>query len=229
MSKTITYRKKGTTTKASGPVTVIKKGYFKKKRRFPRYQHLISNKQYVAFEYFERFSGNLDAAGFRDIVFNLNSIYDPYRTGVGTTATAYSAWSGLYHRYRVDFTTVQVMLLTAGGAGAILSVLGSNDGASLSTYAQANTQPYTTSKAHGSSGDATTIYKKFYPHKIAGVSKTTYKADDRFESVINNNPTEIICCHVCISDPGNSQAGYNIAVKMKMYAELSDSYMLASP
>lgn len=150
----------------------------------------------VALNYSEPLNFTTTSGLAYDYQFNLNSIFDPNRSGGGHQALGHDQWATLYGRYRVDRTRVTVTWLNAPAAGAMCSVLFSNSVNSITNAAEAIENPMGQTKGMSPNGLCTTITRTQDLNQVTGVSKSVYKADDRFESLFGSNPSETLIAHV---------------------------------
>lgn len=141
-----------------------------------------------------------------DHVWNLNSIFDPNRTGTGHQPYGHDQYLTFYNRYRV-FAVSYNLSISALGADENykVSVGPSND---ASTY----TNPSLAAETPGfytrvvSNAQPIIMKGKYSLPNITGVTKTQYKTDDRFQSQFGASPTELIVMHVVASSIGSDAA-----------------------
>lgn len=124
---------------------------------------------------------------------NLNSIYDPDRTGTGHQPLGYDQWGIFYNRYRVygvqfdvtytNMTSIPCRVFnTAGNEG-----LTSQDESMLEQAHIKSVQ-----LAPAGSGKDTMRIKKFYSiPRIMGRPTVAYKSDDRYGAQWGANPDEV--------------------------------------
>lgn len=136
-----------------------------------------------------------------DHIFNLNSIFDPDRTGVGHQPQGRDQWAMFYNRYRVDSVVATIRSIGASTHGTLTGFLANNDGTAI-------TDPDEFGESYGSiSGIATTtqlcyLSKKYNLHAVTGITPRIYQSDDRYQSLMSTSPTEVICLHVCTYEVG---------------------------
>lgn len=130
-----------------------------------------------------------------DRVFNLNSGFDPYRTGTGHQPRAWDQWSALYNRYRVDRTEVSVSWTNAPSDGAIVSLYANNDATNITLIDDIIELPFSKWAPIQLGGPAITLKAAYNLHQLTGVSKMVYESDDRYSALTSSDPAEILALH----------------------------------
>lgn len=178
----------------------------------------------VTLKYSEFFNSTSSAGLLLDQQMNLNSIYDPNRTGTGHQAQAYDQWALFYNRYRVDGCRVTVTWTVAPNLGATLCILGSNDTTSIVDPSIITESPMCTIGHMAAGGPAVRCTKYFDLAALNGVSRSVYNADDRYSAPFGSSPTETIIAH--IGSWENSSFTYSFHVQMEFYTTLFDPVQL---
>lgn len=167
------------------------------------------------------------SASALDQVFNLNSIFDPDRTGTGHQPLGRDQYATLYNRYRVTDVKVKIVAVQDGGVGVSpskLIVVADNDPADYTTST-------TMQEQRGAWSTLLSYYKitlfkrRYHLASITGVTDSAY-LDDRFQSLMSTSPAESIVLHVgtCKAD---GSAG--LAAVVKYAVELSFKVHLFDP
>lgn len=125
-------------------------------------------------------------------IFNLNSMFDPDRTGVGHQPYGYDTLANLYNRYRVIACGWRVnQPVTAAGSPVTTSSLPSNDPAMtfLDTgVMMENPRSKYITQIPGAT--AVTLRGKQYLPILFGRTKDQYMADDEYQATILASPSE---------------------------------------
>lgn len=158
--------------------------------------------------------------------FRNNSIYDPDGTGIGHQPLGYDQWSQFYGRYRVIGAKYRITISNATDTACKVGLLAVNGAYSTSSINQtAFEHPHMMAKVVGSQDgkDVVEFTKYFANPRIAGVSMTTYKADDRYQSQFGTNPLEQISAVIQARslDP-SSGVGLKGSIHVIYYVELFD-------
>jgi len=146
-----------------------------------------------------RYNQLLQSTVAGDQVFSLNSVYDPDITGLGHQPYGRDTYAALYNRYRVFAVSGSVSSSCLSGQTGIVSLVATNSAALLTNQTLVSEMPHSR-KQLIAVGQVKTMKFKFNLPRINGSTSTAYKSDDRFQSLVNNNPTEIMCMHLLSTD-----------------------------
>lgn len=154
-----------------------------------------------------------------DHQFNMNSIYDPDRSGGGHQPLGRDQLSTLYSRYRVIACKWIVDFMPEATPGPILCVtIPNNEAGALTGSSQTAVEtPYAKYKTTNALSTAIATDVRHVRisgsadlAKIYGVSKETLMSDDRYAAASGADPSEFAILHVC----GFSIDGNAIVVQM---------------
>jgi hypothetical protein len=158
-----------------------------------------------------------------DQVYNLNSIYDPDRTGVGHQPLGFDEWSAFYGRYRVDSVKLELTAVNHAASDiAITNLLANNDSSAIVTgslFEAACESPFAKSFMVGtlSGMNVKTVVKRYNLNQIAGVSEAKYMSDDTYSALVTSSPSEIIVLHL-------SGADISFATNIEMFYHLKFTF-----
>lgn len=161
----------------------------------------IPDRMLLKLPYYEnlKFSGNSHAV----YDFNLNSIWDPNRTGVGHQPLGYDQWRTFYNRYRVYGVTVRFSATNLGDVPVRIGMIADNlaSGTQYLTDVSRFEQPHMKTFLLGNAqGFNTRSMKMFYScAKVQGSPKVRYNSDNQFQSQWDTSPSELIVGHVIAS------------------------------
>jgi hypothetical protein len=163
-------------------------------------------------------------------VFNLNSTFDPDRTGVGHQPLGRDNWVLFYNRYRVtavdvEWQSCRVDSLTAGGVCCMFP----NNNAAATTVDTCIEQPY----AKWAIINSPTAFGKVklslsLPlHKLVGRTIQQYMADDQLQALFSADPSEIIALNCAVvSIDGSSIIQTHNVIRITYHVELFDRFQL---
>lgn len=123
-------------------------------------------------------------------VMNLNSLFDPNRTGIGHQPYGYDQLAALYNRYRVIGCSYLVNCYNAGAPirwGTIVS----NDVPPINNVSELAENPRAQIRVQIPGGNTTKIMSYISIPKLMGRTKTQYMADDRYQSNVGASPAEL--------------------------------------
>lgn len=128
---------------------------------------------------------NTTATGYR---FNLNSIYDPDRSGVGHQPYGHDTLQTLYNRYRVVSCSY---VITAYSSVAVrVAAHPANEEVTYSNVSEAVEQPRTKFILQFPGSQVAKLKGKIYLPSLVGRTKSQYMADDRFQAQFGSSPSE---------------------------------------
>jgi len=123
---------------------------------------------------------------------NLNSIFDPNRTGTGHQPYGHDTLATLYNRYRVISCSYVLSAYSANGATIQLAALPANEeftAVSISDYRENPRGKFLVQTP----GAALKVLKgKVYLPSLTGRTKAQYMADDRYQAQFGSSPSELM-------------------------------------
>lgn len=183
----------------------------------------------VKMPYFERFNLSNAASAGANYFFNMNSIWDPNRSGVGHNPATYSQWSAFYNRYRVIGVKVRANFYINGqsslAAGAKVFVYGANESVQSGNYEQLEQSHITVGQINPFGKPIATLTKYFNCQRITGRTLGQYMADDRYQAEFGKSPLEVLTVTVgAQNNTGNflETPGVQADVHLTYFVELFD-------
>lgn len=162
-----------------------------------------------------------------DHLWNLNSVFDPNRTGTGHQPYGHDTYISLYNRYRVFAVRY---LITISGTGTGYGMIGWDNATTTRTNASLwQETPKSRVKLWTPTQPAIFTGRISLP-SITGVTHATYKADDRYQSQQGQDPAENLILHTGIANADNSTVAASAAfvkVQLEYYVEWFDQFTLA--
>ncbi len=131
-----------------------------------------------------------------DHMFNLNSMFDPDRSGTGHQPLSNDQWAAFYGRYRVDATKVTITATTTSTHGSVISMIANNSTSSLTDSYVVMESPGRVSAVCNAGSPSVKISKIFNLADVNGVTREVYRTDDRYQAQFGSSPTETIILHV---------------------------------
>lgn len=131
---------------------------------------------------------------FQTQLMNLNSIYDPDRSGVGHQPLGRDQWADWYNRYRVYRVDYTITLTDLDESQpAIVAVINQN-GIPAYTNVAAFEQPgaYVKQLAPVGGMNKTTIKNSVYLPRLNGKTSAAYRANDDTQALFGANPAEVL-------------------------------------
>lgn len=158
-------------------------------------------------------------------LFNLNSLYDPDRTGVGHQPYGYDQLATLYNRYRVIKCSYTINGIQSDTPGASIRIAAqpSNDIISYSDLSSMVESPRTKFICQGSAGSPLkTLHGWSYIPSLMGRNKAQYMADDRYSADVGSSPQEYAILQIKGATSVDTGASINVMVTLEYTTEWYD-------
>lgn len=174
--------------------------------------------------------------------YRLNSVWDP-DTAVGSgqiSARGYQQYSAIYNRYRVLGVKVIADLHNPNATTPVKAIMYATNDATVDYGAYScQLQPHINEigiPPISGGNSVKRMVKYFSLARINGVSDATYRADDRYQSIVGANPSEYIGLNLHGVPMGNNAGGvdFGLIVNMKIiyyveWFDLKQSIGLSEP
>lgn len=150
---------------------------------------------------------------------NLNSIYDPDRSGTGHQPYGHDTLATIFARYRV-WKTCWNLRFTSSAPCRI--TVGVENGTSAPTdVATAAERPRYTCKVI-STGEHAVFRGHMYLPRLNGSTAAAYKADDRFQALFGTSPNELMVLNQLIDGDVGQVTTYACTATLTFYCECFD-------
>lgn len=132
---------------------------------------------------------------FGRFTFNLNSIYDPNRTGTGHQPYGRDTLETLYNRYRVISCSYRI-LAPRNDQTIQLAAQPANEVLSFTTVSEMKENPRSRYITQSPGGQVIPLSSKVFIPSLVGRTASQYMADDRYQADMGNNPSELAILNV---------------------------------
>lgn len=150
----------------------------------------------------------LSSAGLNTYRWNLNSLYDPNRTGLGHQPYGFDSLSALYNRYRV-ISCKYVLSCVSDTANIAFAALPANDTAVvISNVSEARENPRCKYAVQNPGGTLKVLKGNVYLPALVGRTKTQYMSSDAYQSVVTSSPSELMVLN-CFAQGMNDDPVFN--------------------
>lgn len=122
--------------------------------------------------------------------FNLNSIFDPNRTGTGHQPYGHDQLAVLYNRYRV-ISCSYVLTAYSGAIPIRYACIPSNEVKLYTSVGELAENPRARFGMQIPNGSTTKLVGKVHIPSLTGRTKAQYMADDRYQAAFGSNPGEL--------------------------------------
>lgn len=166
-----------------------------------------------------------DINGFYN--FNLNSIFDPNRTGGGHQPYGRDIYATLYNRYRV--ISCRYVVQCPNGVNNIQwGCVPTNDIYAFASLDEMKEHPRAKFRSQSINAPVQTITGNVYLPSLMGRTKAQYMADDRYQSDMNNSPQELgVLQIVTAQQTGGIASGNTVQIILEFLVEFFDVKQLS--
>lgn len=158
--------------------------------------------------------------------FNLNSLFDPDRTGLGHQPYGFDQLSTLYEKYRVISASWVINGINTGDSQRAVRIAACphNDNFTFPDMNLAMESPRTKYIIQGAQGsDLKTLKGWVNMNSVVGRTKPQYMADDKYGSSFTASPSELVILTVMGSDLDNSgSVAISCTITLEFTAEFYD-------
>lgn len=139
--------------------------------------------------------------GLTQFNYNLNSIFDPNRTGGGHQPYGHDTMATLYNRYRVIKCSYAISALGTGGtdgdAYSIIAALPANEQVTLNGgVAEAQENPRCKFITQAPNAALKVLRGTVSLPSLVGRTKSQYMADDRYQATYGSSPNELAILNI---------------------------------
>lgn len=155
---------------------------------------------------------------------NLNSLYDPDRAGLGHQPYGFDQLAALYNRYRVISCSYVISGVSTDGPTVPIRIAAtpSNGNLLFTNVSQAIENPRTKWIQQMPGGAIAKLKGKSYIPSLFGRNKTQYMADDRYAAQVNANPAELAILSVVGGDFANNGTNIALSIVLNFTVEFFD-------
>jgi hypothetical protein len=166
-----------------------------------------------------------------DYQFNLNSIFDPNRTGTGHQPLGHDQWAGFYNRYRVLRVRVLADFMNNDAAYGYAAIFPSND-LTTPTFLEYAEQPLVKTGAwsYPTGGHPIiTLGAQWNLWNVVGLTRAQYTGDGtQYSAAFGSSPNETIVVHCYAVRADGTNLSYVLRVQMHYVVELFDRKQLTN-
>lgn len=192
----------------------------------------IPQRSIVTMKYCEALQLNITGATPGSYQWNLNSIFDPNRTGTGHQPYGHDTFQTLYNRYRVIGCHWAIYAFpNANNANIQIAALPANEAFSTLSVSEVRENPRAKYVVVAAGGDPKVLRGYTSLPSLMGRTKAQYMADDRFQATYGSSPSELGLLNTFVHYIGESGSITNVAIdyniELKFVVESFDAKNLA--
>lgn len=157
---------------------------------------------------------------------NLNSVFDPDRTGIGHQPYGFDQLASLYNRYRVISCSYVINAYNSSNP-VRFGCLATNDlGVTPGGISALCEMPLARFKVQMPQGSTSTIRGKTYIPTLVGRNKSQYMADDRYQALTSASPDELALLYITAQTMVDSLVNVDLTVTLEYTVEYFDRKIL---
>jgi len=154
---------------------------------------------------------------------NLNSLFDPNRTGVGHQPYGFDTFATLYNRYRVISCGWRLHVVKGySDAPTTLAVQPANEELLPTTMSEIRENPRTKYIIAQPGGGIVFCSGKSYIPSLVGRTRAQYMADDRYQALVTANPQELAILNMATASGADTFVQTTINVLLEFSVEFFD-------
>lgn len=147
-----------------------------------------------------------DANGLYTI--NLNSVFDPNRTGIGHQPYGFDTMASLYNRYRVISCGWRIHANAVPGvANFMVAAMPANEVLTILSTSEWRENPRAKYVMASAGGNVPVLKGKTYIPSLVGRTKFQYMADDRYQAQVTASPNELAILNIATAAIGAGFSG----------------------
>jgi len=155
-------------------------------------------------------------AGAAQYSFNLNSIFDPNRTGIGHQPYGHDTLETLYNRYRVIKCSYAISAIDTNGKYIQVSAIPANELVTVSNIAQVTENARARYITQAPNAALKTLKGTVHLPSLVGRSKAQYMSDDRYQAIYGASPAEAAILTVAAQTLSGASDNMSIAFNITL-------------
>lgn len=156
-------------------------------------------------------------------VMNLNSVFDPDRSGVGHQPYGFDQLSPIYNRYRV-IACSYVINAYSGSDPIRFGVLPSNEIPPIGDMNELCENPRSRWTIQLPNGSTQTVKGSVSIPSLCGRTKSQYMADDRYQALCTANPQELALLSIYAQSLAGVNVNVNVTITLNYTVEFFDPH-----
>lgn len=154
-------------------------------------------------------------------VFNLNSVFDPDRSGVGHQPYGFDQLTPIYNRYRVIACSYSINAYN-GSTPIRFGVLPSNEIPPVGDMNELCENPRSRWTIQLPNGSTQMVNGSVSIPSLVGRTKSQYMADDRFQAQVSTSPQELALLCIFAQSLANVNVDCNVIITLNYTVEFFD-------
>lgn len=155
-------------------------------------------------------------AGPATYTYNLNSLFDPNRTGTGHQPYGHDTFELLYNRYRVISCSYAISAIDTNGKYIQLATVPANEVLTITDIAQVSENPRCRYITQAPNAALKTLKGTVSIPSLVGRSRSQYMADDRYQATFGSSPSELAILNIAAQTLSGAADNMSIAFNITL-------------
>ncbi len=181
----------------------------------------------IKLEYSELISISVLGGATSDYIFNMNSLFDPNRTGIGHQPRGFDQLTPLYNRYCIDQCSWDIEIPSLP-VNMQYAVVPANGISVITDVSDAAERRFSSIRAIGTGGPNAVFRGSCNLPNFLGRSLYNYHIDDTCASQVTTSPNEVLELHIVSTNPGLTGATVTLFVKLT-YRGIMHDFIVPTP
>jgi len=148
--------------------------------------------------------------------YNLNSVYDPNRSGIGHQPYGHDTLITIYNRYRVISCSWVISAVDSAGQYIQIASLPANEEHNVGSVSEARENPRCKYITQAPQAALKMLTGKSYLPSLVGRSKAQYMADDRYQSIVGSSPSELGILNLYVQNMADGNNNLNTLLNVTL-------------
>lgn len=154
---------------------------------------------------------------------NLNSVFDPNRSGVGHQPYGHDTLITLYNRYRVISCGYRINIAIGSSTAPVqLAAQPANEVLAMLSLSEMRENPRAKYILQNPGSGSVYLSGKSYIPSLVGRTKSQYMADDRYQAQVGASPSELAILNILTADAFDTPSSATFQIVMEYTVEWFD-------
>lgn len=167
----------------------------------------------IKLQYSELLTLTISGGSSSDYSFNMNSLFDPNRTGTGHQPRGFDQLTPLYNRYCIDRCTWDIEIPSIVNT-MNYAVVPANGITIITDVSDAAERRFSNQRAVGAGAPSAVFRGSCNLPNFLGRSLFSYHTDDLTAAIVSASPNEVLELHIVATNPGIVSATVTYIVKL---------------
>lgn len=169
-----------------------------------------------------KYSEFINTDAFGDYSFNLNSLFDPNRTGTGHQPYAFDTLATLYNRYRVISCGYRLQVAGDSPTAVVMTAIPTNELFAPLTVSEVRENPRSKYVLQNPGAGSITLHNKCNIPSLMGRTRSQYMADDRYQALSTGSPQELAILNIKTANTADVAFPTKVQVLLEFTVEWFD-------